>query len=289
MIDTLLDPLRYDYMVNAMLVSAMIGGVCAALSCFITLRGWSLMGDALAHAVVPGVTLAWLAGLPFAPGAFAAGLLAALCMHVVKTRTRLREDAVIGIVFTTFFAAGALMISRNPSGVRLTTIVMGNILGITRADMLQMTLLALLVALVLALKWKDFMLLLFDAGQAQVAGLRVQALRVILLTLLAATAVAALQAVGACLTVAMLVTPGSTAYLLTDRFGRMLLLAVGIGALGAVAGVYASFFLDVSAGGCIVVLQTLIFLTVLVLAPRHGLLAARRARAAEARAEEAPA
>lgn len=283
MIEYLLTPFQYDYMLKAMFVSAVIGAVCAWLSCFVTLKGWSLMGDALSHAVVPGVSLAYLLGLPFALGAFVSGLLAAGCMAFVKSRTRIREDAVIGIVFTTFFAAGVLMISVFPSNINLKTIVFGNILGIADADILQMLIVSGITMLVLAVKWKDLLLFCFDPNQARAIGLNVGVLRVALLTLLAATAVSALQAVGACLVVAMLVTPGATAYLLTDRFGRMCVLAVAMGTLSSFLGAYASYFLNGSTGGCIVVLQTSVFLVVLALAPKHGVLAARRKGRAAAR------
>jgi len=271
-------PFHYDYMLKAMWVSALIGGVCGFLSCFVTLKGWSLMGDALSHAVVPGVALAYLAGAPFALGAFFAGLLAALGMAFVKTKTRLREDAVIGIVFTTFFAAGLLLISLFPSTVSLKTIIFGNILGIAGPDVLQVVLISAVTLAVLGLKWKDLVLFCFDPNQARAIGLDVRLLHLTLLTLLAATAVAALQTVGACLVVAMLVTPGATAYLLTDRFARMLWLAAGMGVVTSFTGAYASYFLDGSTGGCIVLLQTLLFLAALVFGPRHGMLANRAKR-----------
>ena len=271
-------PFHYDYMLKAMWVSALIGGVCGFLSCFVTLKGWSLMGDALSHAVVPGVALAYLAGAPFALGAFFAGLLAALGMAFVKTKTSLREDAVIGIVFTTFFAAGLLLISLYPSTVSLKTIVFGNILGIADPDVWQVVVISVVTLVVLGLKWKDLVLFCFDPNQARALGLNVRLLHLTLLTLLAATAVAALQTVGACLVVAMLVTPGATAYLLTDRFARMLWLAAGMGAVTSFTGAYASYFLDGSTGGCIVVLQTLLFLAALVFGPKHGMLASRAKR-----------
>ena len=271
-------PFHYDYMLKAMWVSALIGGVCGFLSCFVTLKGWSLMGDALSHAVVPGVALAYLAGAPFALGAFFAGLLAALGMAFVKTKTSLREDAVIGIVFTTFFAAGLLLISLYPSTVSLKTIVFGNILGIADPDVWQVVIISVVTLVVLGLKWKDLVLFCFDPNQARALGLNVRLLHLTLLTLLAATAVAALQTVGACLVVAMLVTPGATAYLLTDRFARMLWLAAGMGVTTSFTGAYASYFLDGSTGGCIVVLQTLLFLAALVFGPKHGMLASRAKR-----------
>lgn len=284
MIDLLLTPFHYEYMVKAMVVSAMIGGVCALLSCFVTLKGWSLMGDALAHAIVPGVSIAYILGLPFALGAFISGMFAAVVMGAVHARTRLREDAVIGIVFTTFFAAGVLLISLYPSNISLKTIVFGNILGIARGDIVQMMVISGFTVLVVGLKWKDFLLFAFDPNQARAIGLNPTALHFTLLTLLAATAVAALQTVGACLVVAMLVTPGATAYQLTDRFGRMMGLAVAMGVSTSLIGAYASYFLNGSTGGCIVVLQATIFLVALFFAPKYGILAGRRNTRASSRA-----
>ena len=278
---TWLTPFEYHYMITAMWTSALIGGVCGLLSGFITLKGWSLMGDALSHAVVPGVVLAYLAGLPFALGAFTSGLLAAGVMAFVKIKTPVREDAVIGIVFTAFFALGLLLISIFPSRVDLKSIVFGNILGIAAGDVVQVVIVSGVCLLVLGLKWRDLMLFCFDANQARALGLRVGWLHVTLLLLLSATAVAALQAVGACLVVAMLVTPGAAAYLLTDRFGVMLLIGAGLGVVTSFVGAYASYFFNGATGGCIVTLQAMIFVIALVLAPKHGLLAMRRARRRE--------
>lgn len=274
----LLTPLEYDYMLKAILVSGLIGAVCAFLSCFITLKGWSLMGDALSHAVVPGVSLAWLAGLPFSLGAFIAGVIAAITMGWLKRKSGLREDAVIGIVFTSWFALGLLLLSLFPSHLNLKTIILGNILAISDPDILQVVVIAGISILVLALKWRDLLLYCFDEAHARSLGMNTSFLHFLLLALLSATAVAALQTVGACLVVAMLVTPGATAYLLTDRFGRMLGMATAIGAGCSVLGAYLSYFINGSTGGCIVVLQTLVFLLALVFAPNHGLLASRRIR-----------
>ena len=278
MIETLLTPLEYDYMLKAIAVSGLIGGVCAFLSCFITLKGWSLMGDALSHSVVPGVAVAYALGWPFAAGAFGTGLLAAAGMAFVKTKTRLREDAVIGVVFTAFFALGLFLISIRPSSVDLRTIVFGNILGISDPDIVQVAIISAVTLAVLGLKWRDLRLFCFDANQARAIGLNVTVLHYLLLTLLSATAVAALQTVGACLVVAMLVTPGATAYLLTDRFERMIGLATAMGVGTSLAGAYASYFFDGSTGGCIVTLQSLLFILALIFAPKHGLRAARRRR-----------
>jgi len=277
MLEALLTPLHYDYMLRAIFVSGLIGCVCGFLSCFITLKGWSLMGDALSHAVVPGVAVAYLLGLPFTVGAFATGLLAAAGMGLVKAKTPLREDAVIGVVFTAFLALGLLLISLKPSGVALQAILLGNILGISDFDIAQIVAVAVGALLVLGLKWRDLLLVSFDPHQARTLGLNVSLLHFVLLALLSATVVAALQAVGAVLVVAMLVTPGATAYLLTDRFGKMIKLAMGIGAGSSLVGAYASYFFNGATGGCIVTLQTLIFLVVFYAAPKHGWRAQRAA------------
>ena len=276
LLQTLLTPLQYDYMLRAIWVSALIGGTCGFLSSFVTLKGWSLMGDALSHAVVPGVAIAYILGLPFALGAFVAGLLAAGTMAFVKAKSRIREDATIGIVFTAYFALGLLLISLFPARVDLKVILLGNILGISDPDIWQVIVISAVTVAVLVVKWKDLMLFCFDPNQARTLGLRVGWLHLTLLSLLAATSVAALQAVGACLVVAMLITPGATAYLLTDRFGKMLWLASAMGVVTSLVGAYVSYYFDGATGGCIVTLQTLVFLGAFVFAPKHGILAAKR-------------
>jgi manganese/iron transport system permease protein len=240
------------------------------------LKGWSLMGDALGHSIVPGVAAAYLLKLPYAAGAFFAGILAALGMTLVRTHTRLREDAVIGIVFTAFFAAGLLIASINPMSVSIQTIALGNILGISDDDAFQVVIISAVTLGLLLLKWKDLMLLFFDESQARAVGLRPTALKVLFFALLSATTVAALQTVGACLVIAMVVTPGATAYLLTDRFQHLLVISVAIGVATSAVGAYISYFLDGATGGVIVVLQTLVFLAAFLFAPRHGLIATRR-------------
>jgi ABC-type Mn2+/Zn2+ transport system permease subunit len=282
MMPDLLTPFQYDYMLKAILVSGLIGGVCGFLSCFITLKGWSLMGDALSHAVVPGVALAWLIGWPFSVGAFFAGILAAMGMGWVRQNSRLKEDAVIGLVFTTWFALGVLLLSLYQSPLALRTIIFGNVLAIADEDILQVLIISGLAVITLSLKWKDLLLYCFDESHARSLGMNTRALHFLLMALLSATAVAALQTVGAVLVVAMLVTPGATAYLLTDRFGKMIWLGSGLGVFCGVTGAYLSYFLNGSTGGCIVVLQTVIFLIVLAFAPKHGLLAARAQRRAAA-------
>ena len=275
MIDVLLEPFSYTYMANAIWVCAFVGGVCAFLSSYLMLKGWSLMGDALAHSIVPGVALAYLLALPYALGAFFAGMLAALSMAIVKAVTKLREDAIIGLVYTAFFALGLLMVSINPTAVNIKTIVLGNILAISDEDIRQVVLISCVCLVVLGVKWKDFMVLFFDEAHARSIGLPSVALKVLFFTLLSAAAVAALQTVGACLVIGMVVTPGATAYLLTDRFGKLILLSVLLGAGTGGVGAYASYFLDASPGGLIVSLQTLLFLIAFLLAPKYGLLRSR--------------
>lgn len=272
----LLEPFSYGYMVNAMWVSALVGGVCAFLSAYLMLKGWSLIGDALSHSIVPGVAGAYMLGLPFSIGAFFAGGLAAGAMFFLNQRTRLREDAIIGLIFTSFFALGLFMISLSPASVNIQTIVLGNILAITPQDTLQLVIIAAVTLAVLAVKWKDLMVAFFDENHARSIGLNPGFLRLVFFTLLSACTVAAMQTVGAFLVIAMVVTPGATAYLLTDRFPRLVLLAILIGSVSSFAGAYFSYFLDGATGGIIVVLQTLAFLTAFVFAPKHGLLAARR-------------
>jgi len=277
----LLEPFSYGYMVNAMWVSALVGGVCAFLSAYLMLKGWSLIGDALSHAIVPGVAGAYMLGLPFSLGAFFSGGLAAGAMLFLSQRTRLREDAVIGLIFTSFFGLGLFMVSLSPTPVDVQSIVLGNILAITPGDTMQLVIISAVTLLVMLVIWKDLMVTFFDENHARSIGLRPTLLRVVFFTLLSAATVAAMQTVGAFLVIAMVVTPGATAYLLTDRFPRLIVLAIAIGVLSSLVGAYLSYFLDGATGGIIVVLQTLVFLAAFLFAPRHGLLAARRRIARE--------
>ncbi len=283
MLAELLVPFSYDYMTKAIWVSALVGGVCAFLSAFLMLKGWSLIGDALGHAVVPGVATAYLLGLPYSLGAFVAGGLAAAAMVIVRARSRLREDAIIGIIFTSFFALGLLIVSLNPTSVDVQAIVMGNILGISDEDVVQIVVIAAIALVVLILKWKDLLLVFFDENHARSVGIQPRPLQILFFALLAGSIVAALQTVGAILVIAMVVTPGATAYLLTDRFRTLLIAAVLIGAGTAATGAYISFYLDGATGGVIVSLQTLLFLAAFFFAPKHGRLAARRRALDQAR------
>jgi manganese/iron transport system permease protein len=281
MMQALLEPFSYQYMFNAMWVSSLVGAVCAFLSAYLMLKGWSLIGDALSHSIVPGVAGAYMLGLPFALGAFAAGGLAAGAMLFLNQRSGLKEDTIIGLIFTSFFGLGLFMVSLSPTSVSIQTITMGNILAITPSDTLQLAIIGFVTFAVLLAKWKDLMVAFFDENHARSIGLRPDVLRVVFFTLLSASCVAALQTVGAFLVIAMVVTPGATAYLLTDRFPRLLVLSVCIGAGTSFVGAYLSYFADGATGGIIVSLQTLIFLAAFFFAPKHGYLAARR-RAAQA-------
>ena len=273
---TLAEPFAYGYMTNAIWVSALVGAVCAFLSAYLMLKGWSLIGDALSHAIVPGVAGAWMLGLPFAFGAFLSGGLAALAMLFLRQRTGLKEDAVIGLIFTSFFGLGLFMVSLDPVAVSVQTITMGNILAITPEDTLQLALIGGVSLAVLLAKWRDLLAVFFDEAHARTIGLDPGALRLLFFTLLAACTVAAMQTVGAFLVIALVVTPGATAYLLTDRFPRLIAVSVLIGAVTSALGAYISYFLDGATGGVIVCLQTLVFLLAFVFAPKHGTLAARR-------------
>ncbi len=277
MIDVLFEPFSYNYMVKAIWVCALVGGTCAFLSAYLMLKGWSLMGDALAHAVVPGVALAYILGLPYAVGAFFAGLLAAFSMAVVKHKTKLREDAIIGIIFTTFFALGLLIVSLKPTSVNIQAIILGNILAISDYDVSQVVLISVVCLVALCLKWKDLLAVFFDERHARSIGLPATALKVLFFTLLSAACVAALQTVGACLVIAMVITPGATAYLLTDKFPRLVALSVTLGSVTSAVGAYLSYFLDANPGGLIVTLQTLIFLGAFVFAPKYGLVSRKAA------------
>lgn len=279
----LLEPFGYDYMTNAMWISALVGGVCAFLSCFLMLKGWSLIGDALSHSVVPGVAGAYMLGLPFALGAFLSGGLAAAAMLLLTERSGLKPDVIIGLIFTSFFGLGLFMVSISPVPVDVMTITMGNILAISPQDTVQLLIIGFVSLAVLFVIWKDLMVTFFDETHARSIGLRPVLLKGVFFTLLSASVVAAMQTVGAFLVIAMVVTPGATAYLLCDRFDRLILTSVGMGTLTSFLGAYASYFLNGATGGIIVCLQTLIFLTVFLLAPKHGLWAARRKAAAALR------
>ncbi|ECI3025715.1 iron/manganese ABC transporter permease subunit SitC [Salmonella enterica subsp. enterica serovar 4,[5],12:i:-] len=272
----LVEPFGYQYMLNAMWVSAMVGGLCAFLSCYLMLKGWSLIGDALSHSIVPGVAGAWMLGLPFSLGAFLSGGLAAGSMLFLNQRSRLKEDAIIGLIFSSFFGVGLFMVSLNPMSVNIQTIILGNVLAIAPADIAQLAIIGAVSLTILLLKWKDLMVVFFDETHARSIGLNPGRLKLLFFTLLSVSTVAALQTVGAFLVICLVVTPGATAWLLTDRFPRLLMIAVVIGSLTSFLGAWLSDWLDGATGGIIVVMQTLLFITAFIFAPKHGLLANRR-------------
>ena len=285
----LAEPLGYAYMRHAMLAAALAGGVCAFLSCFLMLRGWSLMGDAISHAIVPGVAGAYLLGLPYSLGAFFSGALAAGVMLLINSRTRLKQDVVIGVTFSTFLGLGLFIISLAPAGISIQTIALGNVLAITPGDLAQLVAISLLTFLALLLKWRDWLAVFFDESHARSVGLHVTALKAGFFAMLAACTIAAMQAVGAFLVIALIITPGATAWLLSDRFGRVAAIATAIGVASGLIGAWASYFLDGATGAVIVLLQTALFALAFVFAPRHGLLAARRRARASASKANAPA
>ena len=259
MIDLLIEPFGYEYMYRAIWMSTLVGGLCAFLSSYLMLKGWSLMGDALSHAVVPGVAGAYILGLPFSLGAFISGSLAALTMLFLNKKTKLKEDAIIGIIFTSFFALGLFIVSLNPTSVDVQKIILGNVLAITDFDTLQLVLVSLISFIILFLKWKEFMIVFFDEVHAKSVGIDTYKIKILFFTLLSVSTVAALQTVGAFLVIALVVTPGATAYLLTNKFSTLIILSVTIGSLTSFAGAYLSYFIDGATGGVIVLLLTAIF------------------------------
>ncbi|GAA1654310.1 metal ABC transporter permease [Georgenia ruanii] len=276
LLDLLLEPLQYDFMVRALVTTIIAAIVCAVLSCWLVLVGWSLMGDAVSHAVLPGVAIAYVLGAPFALGALVSGLLAVALIGAIRGTSRVKEDAAIGIVFTTFFAAGLVLISVTPSQTDLVHIIFGNVLGVSTADMAQIAILAAVAFAVLMLKRRDLALYAFDPSHAHAIGLSPRRLGALLLGLLALVATAALQVVGVILVVAMLIIPGATAHLLTDRFGRMLLVAPLVSVLCAVTGIYLSYWVDAASGPLVIVIQGTVFALVYLFSPRHGLVGKRR-------------
>ena len=273
--DLILQPLQYDFMVRALATSLIASIVCAVLSCWLVLIGWSLMGDAVSHAVLPGVVLAYIAGAPFALGAVIFGFLAVALIGAVRDTSRVKEDAAIGIVFTTLFALGLVLISITPSQTDINHIIFGNLLGVSGADLAQIAVLGAVTFTILIAKRREFTLFAFDSIHAHAIGLNPRILGATLLGLLALTAVVALQAVGVVLVVAMLIIPGATAYLWTDRFSRMLVIAPALSAACAVVGLYVSYYLDTASGGMIVLAQGAAFTLTYLFSPHHGLIGAQ--------------
>ena len=276
--DFILEPLQYDFMVRAIVTTVIAAVVCALLSCWLVLTGWSLMGDAVSHAVLPGVVLAYIVGAPFALGALLFGFLAVALIGAIRDTSRVKEDAAIGIVFTTLFALGLVLISVTPSQTDLSHIVFGNILGVSNGDLLQIGVLAAIAFVVLIVKRRDLTLYAFDPTHAHAIGLNPRFLGALLLGLLALTSVVALQVVGVILVVAMLIIPGATAYLLTDRFGRMLVIAPVLSAVCSMIGIVLSYWLDAASGGLVILVQGAAFALVYLFSPRQGLITRRIAR-----------
>jgi ABC-type Mn2+/Zn2+ transport system permease subunit len=275
--EKLLEPFQFQFVIEAMIVGGVVAAVCAVLSCFLVLKGWSLMGDAISHAVLPGIVIAYAVGAPLALGAFVSGLFCAIATGFIKANSRVKEDTVMGVVFTGLFAFGLVIFTKVKTDLHLDHILIGNILGIEPRDLYESCIVGGVTLVVVLTLRRDLLLFCFDPNHARAIGLPTGFLYYLLLSLLAATIVAALKAVGIILVIAMLVTPGCIAYLLTDRFGRMLWIASGTAVFSSLSGVYVSFFIDASTSACMVLIQALIFLLALVFAPKYGLLARPRA------------
>ena len=263
-------------MQRALVVSLLVAAVCAVLSCYLVLKGWSLMGDAISHAVLPGIVIAYVVGLPLALGAFVAGLSCALLTGYLKENSRIKEDTVMGIVFSGMFGFGLVLFTKIETDQHLTHILFGDVLGVTWRDLVETAIIAGGTLAIVLLKRRDLLLYCFDPNQARAIGLPVRVLHYGLLVLLALTIVAALKAVGIILVIAMLIGPGATAYLLTDNFDRMLPIAVAVALVSAAVGTVASFHLDGATGACIVLVQAAIFVFAFLFAPKRGLISLRR-------------
>ncbi|GAB3275707.1 metal ABC transporter permease [Parasphingorhabdus pacifica] len=269
----LVEPLQFGFMQRALFVSIVAGLVCAVLSCWVTLIGWSLLGDAVSHAVLPGVVLAYVFAVPFSVGAFLFGGLAVALIGAVRSTTRLKGDAAIGVVFTGLFALGLVLISRIPSQVDLNHILFGNVLGVSDNDIAQVLVISAVTLAVALFKRRDLTLYAFDPTHAHAIGLNPRRIGALLLTMLALTVVVALQAVGVILVTAMLITPGATAVLLTRRFSRMLIVATAASTFSGLLGTYLSFHIDTSTGGMIVLCQSCLFTAAYLAAPEQGIIA----------------
>ena len=262
-LDIILVPLSYPFMLKAIAVSSFVGATCALLSCFLILKGWSLLGDAISHAVLPGVVLAYIVGIPFSIGALIFALLSVVLIGAVKRSTKIKEDAVMGIVFTTLFALGLVLISRTTSSVNLTHVLFGYVLGISDNAAFFTIAASAIVSLIVVLFHRTLLLFCFDPTHAQSIGVPVRFVHYMLLGLLAVTITSSLQTVGIILVIAMLITPGSTAFLLTKRFPPMLVIATITSIVSSVSGAYLSYYLDISTGGAIVFIQGCLFTAVL--------------------------
>ncbi|OQW58178.1 MAG: iron ABC transporter permease [Proteobacteria bacterium SG_bin9] len=277
-IDWFTVPLSYPFMQRALLVSLMVGAVCAVLSCYLVLKGWSLMGDAVSHAVLPGIVLAYVAGLPLAVGAFVAGLSCALLTGYLKESSRVKEDTVMGVVFSGMFGFGLVIFTKVETEQHLLHILFGNVLGVSVQDLVETALIAGVTLAIVLVKRRDLLLYCFDPNHARAIGLPVQVLHYGLLVLLSLTIVGSLKAVGIILVVAMLIAPGAIAFLLTDRFERMLIIATAVAAGSSVLGTLISFHIDGATGACIVLVQAMVFVLAFLFAPKRGLFAVQAAR-----------
>lgn len=271
--DFLIAPLQYDFMLKAIIVSSLVGVVCALLSCFLVLKRWSLMGEAVSQSVLPGVVLAYIFGIPFSVGAFVFGLGGVLAIGYIKEKVRLHSDAVIGIVHTVLFALGLVLVSRVPSNIDLMHILFGYVLGISDVDAWQVGGIAVVVAGVVVLLRRSLLLYAFDPAHAGAIRMPVKFYHYLLLVLLALTVVASVQTVGIILVVAMLIIPGAIAHLLTDRFDRMLAIATGVSVVACVLGAYGSYHFDVSTGGAMVLVLGVVFIGVFLFGPKYGVFA----------------
>lgn len=260
MIDQLLQPFQFAFMQNAFLIAAVVAVPTALLSCFLVLKGWALMGDAVSHAVLPGVVLAYIFGFPLILGAFAAGMITALATGYLSENSRVKQDTVMGVVFSGMFGLGIVIYTSITSDIHLDHILFGNMLGVGPEDLKTAFWIALPVSVVLVLKWKDLMLHAFDPAQARASGLPVGLLHYGLLTILSLTIVATMVATGLILAVGLLIAPGAIAFLLTRSFGRMLVVSVGVCLVSMLGGVYASFFLDSAPAPTVVLILTALFI-----------------------------
>ncbi|MBX8813784.1 metal ABC transporter permease [Pseudochrobactrum algeriensis] len=267
--ETLMMPFRFEFMVNAMVIAMLIAIPAALLSCFLVLKGWSLMGDAVSHAVLPGVVLAYIINIPLAIGAFVAGMFCALATGFLKENSRIKQDTIMGVVFSGMFGLGLVMYVKVQSDVHLDHILFGDILGIGKQDMIETAIIAVIVTGLLVLKWRDLLLHAFDPAQAQAVGLPVRLLHYGLLAILSLTIVGALKAVGIILAIAILIAPGAIAFLLTRNFSSMLVVAVVVAVAASGLGVYASFFIDSAPAPTIVLLMTLMFIAAFIIARRR--------------------
>ncbi len=273
---TLLEPFTYGFMVKALLIAALVGGVCAVISCYLILKGWSLMGDAISHAVLPGIVAAYVLHIPLGIGAFAAGLLNAAATGWIKDRSRIREDSVMGAVFTGMMAVGLILVTKVSSNIHFMHILFGSLLGIETSDMIQAIVCSVITLTLVVAKRKDILLYLFDKNHAQAVGLNVSFIHYLFLSLTALTIVASLQAAGILLTVAMLIIPGCIAYLLTDRLNRMLLISACSAVVSALIGTYVSYYLNGATGACIILTESFFFTCAMLFAPKYGMLAYHR-------------